>query len=225
MDPGAAVSGALRYVLWDNDGVLVDTEEGYFRATQRALRECGVRLDLEPYLAMRARGGSAWELAERANVDRATIERHRAARDTYYQQFIQGGSLEIIGVRDVLAALATQYRMAIVTTSKRRDFELIHRESALVQHMQFVLTREDFVNEKPAPDGYLAALDRLGATTDEAVVVEDSAQGLGAARAAGIRCVIVRNRFFGDAHDFNGATDVLDSIDQLPATLARLQLR
>jgi hypothetical protein len=63
----------------------------------------------------------------------------------------------------------------------------------LLQHMQFALTREDFVNEKPAPDGYLAALDRLGATADEAVVVEDSAQEFGAARAAGIRCIIVRH--------------------------------
>jgi len=209
----------LRYVLWDNDGVLVDTEEGYFRATQRALAEAGIRLERTPYLALRARGGSAWELPDVRRLGDATIARHRAARDEYYRQFLRGAQLEIAGVRDVLASLARRYRMVIVTTSKRRDFDTIHREPALTRHMEFVLTREDFVRGKPAPDGYLAALARLGAHADEAVVVEDSAQGLGAATAAGIRCVIVRNRFFGDAHDFDGATAVLESIEHLPATL------
>jgi HAD superfamily hydrolase (TIGR01509 family) len=212
----------LKCVLWDNDGVLVDTEEGYFLATQRALGECGVRLERAPYLELRARGGSAWELPDVRGLGEAAIARHRAARDEYYQQFLRGERLEIAGVRDVLAALARQYRMAIVTTCKRRDFDVIHRERALTRHMEFVLTREDFVKEKPAPDGYLAALDRLGASAAEAIVVEDSAQGLGAARAAGIRCVIVRNRFFGDAHDFAGAAQVLESIAHLPAALERI---
>jgi HAD superfamily hydrolase (TIGR01509 family) len=212
----------LRYVLWDNDGVLVDTEEGYFRATQRALDECGVRLERAPYLELRARGASAWDMPDVRRLGDAAVVRHRALRDEYYQQFIRGEALEIAGVRDVLAALARHYRMAIVTTCKRRDFDVIHRERALIRHMEFVLTREDFVNEKPAPDGYLAALERLGATAEEAVVVEDSAQGLGAARAAGLRCVIVRNRFFGAAHDFDGAAAVLESIAHLPDALQRL---
>src|SRR5262249_17430625 len=164
-----------KYVLWDNDGVLVDTEEGYFRATQRALDECGVRLERAPYLELRARGGSAWDLPDVLRLGNATIARHRAARDAYYQQVLPGERLEIAGVRNVLQALATRYRMAIVTTCKRRDFDVIHREQALTRHMEFVLTREDFVKEKPAPDGYLAALGRLGASAAEAVVVEDSA--------------------------------------------------
>ena len=212
---------ALRYVLWDNDGVLVDTEGGYFEATRRALAECGVELDRAEYHALRAAGGSAWELPQVLRLGAATINRHRAMRDTYYQQFIQGAPREIPGVRAVLADLATKYRMAIVTTSLRRNFELLHADGALTRHMEFVLTREDFATEKPAPDGYLAALERLGAEPDETVVVEDSAQGLGSARAAGIRCVIVRNGFFGDAHKFDGAAAILDSIEHLPATLKR----
>jgi len=212
---------ALRYVLWDNDGVLVDTEDGYFDATRRALAECGVELDRDEYHALRAAGGSAWELPRVRRLGPAMLERQRAMRDSYYQQFIRGAPREIPGVRAVLDALAPRYRMAIVTTSLRRNFDLLHADGALTRHMEFVLAREDFATGKPAPDGYLAALERLGAWPDEAVVVEDSAQGLSSARAAGVRCVIVRNRFFGDAHDFDGAAAVLDSIDHLPATLER----
>ncbi len=212
----------LRYVLWDNDGVLVDTEEGYFRATQRALAECGVDLDRACYMSRRAQGLSSWDLLEVLALDPKMREQQRAARDVYYQQFIRGAPREIPGVRDVLGKLYGRYRMAIVTTSHRRNFELLHAEGSLLRHMEFALTREDFNDGKPAPDGYLAALDRFGAAPDEAIVVEDSAQGLNAARAAGIRCVIVRNAFFRDAHAFDGAVRVLDSIVELPGAIATL---
>lgn len=213
---------SLRYVLWDNDGVLVDTEEGYFRATQRALAECGIDLDRARYMSRRAQGLSSWDLPEVRDLPRGTVERQRAARDAYYQQFIRGAPREIPGVLGVLAELRRSYRMAIVTTSNRLNFELLHADGVLLRHMEFVLTREDFVDGKPAPDGYVAALERFGAAADEAIVVEDSAQGLNAARAAGIRCVIVRNAFFRDAHAFDGAARVLDSIVELPGTISAL---
>ena len=88
--------------------------------------------------------------------------------------------------------------------------------------MEFILTGDDFEPHKPAPDGYLAALARFGASADEAVVIEDSKQGLDAARAAGLPCLIVRNRFFGTAHDFAGATRMLDSVAEVPNVIAGL---
>ena len=213
----------IKFVLWDNDGVLVDTEEGYFLATQRVLADLGIALELEPYLRLRARGGSAWQLAKEAGIDPRVIEVHRARRDEHYQQFIRSRELEIPGVLDVVTTLARSHRMAIVTTCKRRDFELIHRSVRIVRHMEFVLTRESFAKEKPHPDGYLAALARFGAAPSEAVVVEDSKQGLDAARAAGLACLIVHNHFFGGAHDFSGAAAVLGSIHEVPNAIAGLR--
>ena len=92
--------------------------------------------------------------------------------------------------------MAATYRMAVVTTAKRRDFELIHRERRIVRHMEFVLTGDDYQPHKPHPAGYLAALERFGAAADEAVVIEDSKQGLDAARGAGLACLIVHNPVF-----------------------------
>ncbi len=87
----------------------------------------------------------------------------------------------------------------------------------IVRHMEFVLTREDFVARKARiPTDISRRSNDSVRTPDEAVVVEDSKQGLDAARAAGIACVIVHNRFFGTAHDFTGATAVLRSIDEVP---------
>ena len=60
---------AIRFVLWDNDGVLVDTEEGYYLATRRALAEIGIELDLAHYHRLRAQGVTSWTLAEEAGID------------------------------------------------------------------------------------------------------------------------------------------------------------
>jgi HAD superfamily hydrolase (TIGR01509 family) len=213
---------AIRFVLWDNDGVLVDTEQGYYLATRRALAEIGIALELADYHGLRARGVTSWTVAEEAGIDSAIIDRQRDLRDGYYQKFIRSQNLEIEGVHDTIASMTSAYRMAIVTTAKRRDFELIHRERRIVRHMEFALTGDDYQPHKPAPDGYLAALERFGATADETVVVEDSKQGLDAARAAGLRCLIVHNPFFGTAHDFDGATRVLDSVVGVPRMLHEL---
>src|SRR6185436_18694422 len=131
-------------------------------------------------------------------------------------------NLEIQGVHDTIASMTAAYRMAIVTTAKRRDFDVIHRERRIVRHMEFVLTGDDYEPHKPAPDGYLAALARFGASADEAVVIEDSKQGLDAARAAGVRCVIVHNAFFGSTHDFERASRVIDSVAAVPRALEEL---
>jgi HAD superfamily hydrolase (TIGR01509 family) len=210
----------LRYIFWDHDGVLVDTEEWYFHATQRALAEVGVNLQLSDYHEFRARGQTAWDLARQAGVAEPVIAHHRAHRDAYYQEYLGREAIEIPGVEEVLALLKDRYKMAIVTTSKRTDFDLIHRSRSIVKHMEFVLTVEDYEREKPSPEPYLLALKRIGGAPGEAIVVEDSEQGLKAARAAGIECIIVRNHFFADAHDFAGACRVIASIRELPSVLS-----
>ncbi len=111
--------------------------------------------------------------------------------------------------------------MAIVTTAKRDDFELIHRDRSIVNHFDFVLTNGDYARSKPAPDPYLTALERFGARPDQALVVEDSERGLRAAAAAGIDCVIVANEFVR-GQDFSAALARIDTLAELPALLASL---
>jgi HAD superfamily hydrolase (TIGR01509 family) len=205
------------YILWDNDGVLVDTEQWYFQATQRALEELGVQLDEDTYQARMVRGASSWQLAAQAGIDPERIAAKRQERDAYYRAHLAQEAIEIPGVEHVLAKLASDsnMHMAIVTTSTRAHFDLIHRKTNVLRFMDFVLTREDYVSSKPDPECYLLALSRFGARADECLVVEDSQRGLQAAIAAGIDCTVVYNAFTA-RHDFTGATHLLDSIHDLP---------
>jgi HAD superfamily hydrolase (TIGR01509 family) len=95
--------------------------------------------------------------------------------------------------------------MAIVTTAKRADFDLIHNKRQIRRFMDFVLVREDYEHAKPHPEPYLTGLQRFGATKEETLVVEDSTRGLTSAVAAGIDCAVVHNDFTRE-HDFSTAT-------------------
>jgi HAD superfamily hydrolase (TIGR01509 family) len=203
-----------KYILFDHDGVLVDTEFWYYRAGQRALADLGVALDQEEYLRDMSEGLGTWTRARAAGVDEQTISAQREVRDAYYQEYLRTEAIEIEGVVDTLAELSRYVRMAIVTTAKRVDFELIHEKRNIRQFMDFVLVREDYEFAKPHPEPYLTALKRFGAAQEEALVVEDSSRGLSSALAAGIDCVVVDNAFTR-AQDFSRASYRINTLSEL----------
>jgi len=208
-----------RYLLWDHDGVLVDTERLYFEATRDVLATIGAELDQDSYLDTMAEGRSCWDLARSRGIPEARIASHRAHRDSLYQELLRTRPIEIPGVREVLAELRASHRMAIVTTARRADFDLIHESSGLLEFFDFALVREDYARSKPHPDPYLAALARFGADPAEALALEDSVRGLKSAFRAGLECVVVRSPFTA-SQDFALAWRVVDSIREVPALLA-----
>ena len=203
-----------RYVLFDHDGVLVDTEFWYYKAGERALADIGLTLDKDQYLRDMNQGLGTWAQARAAGIDEQTISRQREVRNDYYQEYLGTESIEIEGVVETLAELRKYVRMAIVTTAKRVDFEIIHEKRQVTQFMDFVLAREDYNLAKPHPEPYLTGLRRLGAAKEETLVVEDSSRGLNSAVAAGIDCVIVHNDFT-KAQDFSQASYRIETLIEL----------
>ena len=125
-------------------------------------------------------------------------------RDTGDQQLLRTQSIDIAGADEVIAELSGHFRLAIVTTSRDDDFDLIHglngypvteRTPRIVEHMDFVLKRSHYQNSKPDPEPYLLALDRFGIESGQALVIEDSERGLRSAVAAGIDCAAVSHPF------------------------------
>jgi HAD superfamily hydrolase (TIGR01509 family) len=206
------------FILFDNDGVLVETERWYFRANEKAMKELGVTLELEYYLELMKHGGNWWELAMNRGVSLEEVNRARERRSRYYQHYLRTENIYIEGVEEVLNELSKAYRMGIVTTSRRIDFELIHQEQKLTRFMEFVLCEEDYPRAKPHPDPYLKGLELFNAHPDEAIVVEDSQRGLTAAVSAGIECAVVHNDFTA-SHDFTSATFRIDTLSDLKTIL------
>ena len=212
--PPEGTQRVKKYILFDHDGVLVDTEFWYYKAGERALADIGLTLDKDQYLRGMSQGLGTWAQARAAGVDEQTISRQRGVRDIYYQEYLRTEAIEIEGVVETLAELSRYVRMAIVTTAKRVDFEIIHEKRQVRQFMDFVLVREDYNLSKPHPEPYLTGLKRFGATKEETLVVEDSSRGLNSAVAAGIDCVIVHNDFT-KTHDFSQASYRIEALGEL----------
>ena len=150
-----------KYILFDHDGVLVETEQWYYLANKRALAPLGIDLPRDAYLVNMANGVSAWEVARASGVSESEIDRGRELRNRYYQEYLMTEDIEIDGVLETLDVLSGEYRMGIVTTSKPADFALIHEKRSILDHMEFHLTRWDYERAKPHPDPYLRGLETL----------------------------------------------------------------
>lgn len=207
-----------KYILFDNDGVLVETEKWYFEANKKALKLLGLNLEMEFYQNIMVKGGSAFELALLHKIEHNIIEKHRSIRDSFYQEFITTKDISIQNVKDTLKELSKRYKMAIVTTSRRVDFELIHKNSGITNFMDFVLCVEDYKRAKPHPDPYLKGLEKFNSKDFEAIVVEDSQRGLESSKRANIDCIVVKNEFT-QKQDFSKADYFINNIEELKKLL------
>lgn len=119
-------------------------------------------------------------------IKRARLERKLALMD---------GEAVLPGVIDLLAeGERLGMARAIVSSSSRSWVEGLMEQRGLRERFDPILCADDVARVKPSPDLYVAALEMLGVTEDEALAFEDSPNGVSAARAAGIRCVAVPNR-------------------------------
>ncbi len=100
-----------KYILFDNDGVLVETEKWYFNANVEILKTMGIDLDETRYLDIMVNGQSAFLLAEEQGFDSVTVENARDRRNELYQHYLHTEDIEIPGVKEVLDALAKKYRI------------------------------------------------------------------------------------------------------------------
>jgi HAD superfamily hydrolase (TIGR01509 family) len=207
-------------ILWDHDGVLVDTERLYYRATRQVLARVGVDLTVEQYrqhLLIESRG--AWHLATARGVSDAEVEMLQRDRNALYLQMISESNVIVPGALELLQRLRPRTRMAIVTSCRRAHFEAIHRTSGLRDLVEFVLVREDYGESKPHPEPYLTAVKRLDVQKQNCLVVEDSQRGLVAARAAGLRCWIVASEMTKGLC-FDGAERQFESLAEVGEALA-----
>ena len=133
-------------IFWDNDGVLVDTEELYFKATQRVLADIGIPLTEADYIELfLIQGRGAFHLATERGLSAADVERLRSDRNALYGLWLANESRTMEHVHRVLEALHGRYVMGVVTSSRKDHFDLIHAQTGLLKYFDFVLTAADSV--------------------------------------------------------------------------------
>ncbi len=215
----------LKAIFWDNDGILVDTEHLYYQACRETLHRVGIELSQPDFVRLTLDlGHSPMVLAEQRGFADAKVAALRDEKNSRYAELLQNGAEPMAGAVETLAALHGKVAMAIVTSSRKDHFDLIHRGNGLLSYFDFILTREDYRHSKPNPEPYLKALARSNLAPAECLVVEDTRRGLQAARDAGLRCIIVPNRLASDS-DFPGAYRILPDLDRVREFLLKEELR
>ncbi len=210
----------IKYIFFDNDGVLVDTEKHFFEATRIILNKNGMEFTREEFINLTLIGNEGgWRIARDNGISEEKIEEMRAERNLLYASLLEREKLVIEGVEETLCSLAGKFKMAIVTSSKKHHFDLIHKNSGLLKYFDFILTREDYSKSKPHPEPYLSALEKSGCAKEECIVVEDSLRGLISAEEAGIKCAVIPGALT-EGCDFGKAWKVLNSVKELPAVLS-----
>lgn len=203
-----------RALFLDFDGLVVDTETSDYESWRLVYAEHGVVLPRDRWVASIGGDGSAFrpfehlcDLVERALDRRDVDERRRAHRSRLFEAL-----RPLPGVVDwMTAARGAGLTLGVVSSSPAWWVEEHLDRVSLREHVDFTKTRDDVPRVKPDPDLYLQALAHAGATVDEALAVEDSPNGLAAARAAGLYTVAVPGPMTRGL-DFSAADLVLESL-------------
>lgn len=191
---------AYDFIVFDFDGLLVNTEHLHFQAYQKMCmnRGCVLPWDFARYcqIAHTSSEGLKKEIyAEFPSLyqkepDWAVLyaEKKRA-----YEQLLLQGEIELMPGVDKCLSLLQEYsiRSCVVTNSFRNQIDQIYKQIPLLQKIPHQITREDYVNPKPAPDAYIAALNKHARPGDRIIGFEDTIRGLKALQAAGIEGVVI----------------------------------
>lgn len=205
----------IRALVFDFDGLILETETPAYQAWAEVYREFGRELPKELWLEYIGREGGWFDALEYlegligSRDDRDAIQERRDARKTELVMAVA----ETAGLRALLDdARARELRLAVCSSSTPK-WVLGHLDRlglrAFFDHIQ-CRDRPD-LRAKPAPDLYLAACAGLGVRPDEAIAFEDSRNGMLAAQAAGMRCVVVPNELT-IAMDLGGADHRFESL-------------
>lgn len=195
----------IEAVLWDNDGVLVDSERRFFELSRQAFARVGLDLSeaiwRELYLG---KGVGSRQIALALGGEAALIDPQLDERNRQYLEILQDPPAVRPFIPDTLAALNGRTRLALVTGCHRRQLDLMHRTSGLLDLFEVIVTGDDAERSKPDPEPYRLALERLGLAADCCLAVEDSTRGLHSALAAGVACVVIPTDLTA-GQDFSGA--------------------
>jgi beta-phosphoglucomutase len=188
----------IKGVLFDMDGVLVDSEAFICRAAVMMFRELGTKVTPEDFIPFTGMGENRYlgGVAQKYNLE-VNIEKVKARTYEIYGQIAKGNLTALTGVHEFIASCRSKgLRLALATSTDNVKMEINLREIGLsADTFQSIVTGLDVVNKKPFPDIYLKAAENIGLNPEECLVVEDAVSGIKAGRAAGCRCLAVTTSF------------------------------
>ena len=206
-------------VVFDLDGVLVDSEQVWASTREQLVRERNGTWLQEANRAMMGMSSLEWSryMHDDLKLDMTPQEISREVVVRLEQKYRERLPL-LPGAREAVESLAAKWPLAVASSANRELIDLVLELADLHRHFAATVSSEEVARGKPAPDVYLEAARRLGVPADRCVAIEDSASGLRAAAAAGMSVIAYPNPHFPpDAEALALASATITSLDELVA--------
>jgi HAD superfamily hydrolase (TIGR01509 family) len=216
----------IEAVVFDLDGVIVDSEELWDEVRESLARERGGSWSEQAQADMMGMSSTEWSryMHDVIGLPEEPEEISREVVERMLERYAERLPL-IDGAVAAVEELASSWPLAVASSSNRRLIDRVLEVSGLAPCFQVTVSSEEVARGKPAPDVYLEAARRLGVEPTRCVAIEDSASGIRSAHTAGMHVVAIPNRAFPPAADvLSQAGIVLDSIEALgPETVREVE--
>ena len=216
-ETGTALPRQIRAVVFDLDGLLIDSEQLWDEVREQLARERGGRWHDGAQADMMGMSSTEWSrymhdvigLAESPEAINAEVVRRLLA---LYRE-----SLPLVpGAVEAVERLAQRWPLGLASSSNREVIDAVLEGAGIAHLFRTTLSSEEVAHGKPAPDVYLEAARRLGVEPTNCAAVEDSRNGIRSARAAGTRVIAIPNPHYPPSDDTLALADVvLQSLDEL----------
>ena len=213
----------IEAVVFDLDGVLLQSEEVWDAVRERYVRERGGRYDEEVQRAMMGMSAPEWSryLHEDAGVREDPEEINRDVVELMLEAYRRDLPL-LPGAEEAVRRAAAAFPLALASSSNREIFEAVLELAGLSDCFQASVSSEEVLHGKPAPDVYLEAARRLGVAPESCTAVEDSQAGIRSASSAGMPVVAIPNESYPPDEEALALADVVvDSLDDLTVDVLR----
>jgi len=202
-------------VIFDMDGVIIDSEPIYMKVEQQLFKEVGLELTHEEHAAFVGRSDLWKVVKDRYNLDYNVQEIHRKENERYLE--IINNSFDddpIDGVVELIDNLHKKgIKLVLASSSEMKNIELVLTKFGLLSYFDLRISGADLETSKPHPEIFEKAAEMAKTDPQHCLVIEDSANGVKAAKSANMKCIGFRNANSGN-QDLSTADWIIESFDE-----------
>lgn len=207
----------MKAVIFDMDGVIIDSEPIHFEVDMQTMRDLGFDIsseELEKYVGT-TNEYMFTDLKNKYNINQSIEEIINYKVELTKKKIIQSDLDPIEGIKELLVDLKNKnIPTAIASSSPRSFIDVVVAKFNLQDYFKYIISGEEVVNGKPAPDVYIETAKKLGLPPEECTVIEDSRNGVLAAKTAGMKCIGFQNINSGN-QDLSKADIIVKSITEI----------
>ncbi|MFH0836676.1 MAG: HAD family phosphatase [Candidatus Aenigmatarchaeota archaeon] len=201
-------------VIFDLDGVLVDTEYNHWQGWIKALKPFGITLSKEEYSNYSGKSGDVIEklLIEKHRLPKVQLEKEK---ENIMTKFFSENKIKTMhfAKESILFFKKNKFKLAVATSSPRDQAITKLRNTGLIDFFNSITARDDVKKGKPYPDIYIHSIKQLGLEPKQCIAFEDTQSGVESAKAAGLYCIAIPTEI-SLKQNFSKADTVFNNLEQ-----------